>query len=417
MSATNHAPVIIKVEEREGYMSGIFVMHEDISFMDADGDAVLVLNKLISSTQPATTVLDDKIQIPAEHQKRGSVLTSTFGCSLPGEVVIEFRVLDKAGNLSEPVRSTIICPATAASQTTTSAQHGNNSSFLIGCLVAGLGLLVVGVLVRSRYSLLLLLFAFTQQSLLISILHEGGHALWNLLSRGTVTRFVVHPFSFSGYVRPIVDSSIWTNFSGPLVGISVALLIFIISWKRRSVSNLPLLMLFPFGAILEAINILNAVLFENGDYYRLMLITGLPAAVFMVIALLLVVLGIILSVTLFPLLGLAPEKKKTIFVVPAGLFLWSVLGTSVAYLVVPLTRIMQDDSMAIDIAKAANTVPILELVLGLILALVYITLYRRVYPRLPAGLRTETINLTWNNLRIPGLLAAISVMLGLVIII
>jgi len=39
-----------------------------------------------------------------------------------------------------------------------------------------------------------------------------------------------------------------------------------------------------------------------------------------------------------------------------------------------------------------------------------------VYPKLPAWLRTEAIHLTWKDLRLPALLAAVSVILGLIII-
>ncbi len=46
----------------------------------------------------------------------------------------------------------------------------------------------------------------------------------------------------------------------------------------------------------------------------------------------------------------------------------------------------------------------------------YVTLCRRVYPRLPAWLRTETVALTWKDLRLPALLAVICVILGILII-
>jgi hypothetical protein len=53
----------------------------------------------------------------------------------------------------------------------------------------------------------------------------------------------------------------------------------------------------------------------------------------------------------------------------------------------------------------------------LILGILYTTLYRRIHPRLPAWLRTETVALTWRDLRLPALLAVISVVIGLIIII
>jgi hypothetical protein len=52
----------------------------------------------------------------------------------------------------------------------------------------------------------------------------------------------------------------------------------------------------------------------------------------------------------------------------------------------------------------------------LLLAALYITLYRKIHPRLPAWLRTEMIHLTWKDLRAPALLAVISAILGVLII-
>jgi hypothetical protein len=40
-------------------------------------------------------------------------------------------------------------------------------------------------------------------------------------------------------------------------------------------------------------------------------------------------------------------------------------------------------------------------VIGIVLALIYVTLYRRVYRKLPASLRTETKELAWRDLRLP----------------
>ena len=52
----------------------------------------------------------------------------------------------------------------------------------------------------------------------------------------------------------------------------------------------------------------------------------------------------------------------------------------------------------------------------MLLAVLYVTLYRKIHPRLPAWLRTETVVLTWKDLRLPALLAAVSVILGILII-
>jgi len=51
-----------------------------------------------------------------------------------------------------------------------------------------------------------------------------------------------------------------------------------------------------------------------------------------------------------------------------------------------------------------------------LIAAIYLGLYRWIYPRLPAWLRTETVNLTWKDLRLPGIFWAVSVVVGLIII-
>ncbi len=58
----------------------------------------------------------------------------------------------------------------------------------------------------------------------------------------------------------------------------------------------------------------------------------------------------------------------------------------------------------------------MNIVMGVLLALLYLTVYRWLRPRLPAGLRMETVNLTWRDLRLPGLLFVTSVIVGGIII-
>jgi hypothetical protein len=55
-------------------------------------------------------------------------------------------------------------------------------------------------------------------------------------------------------------------------------------------------------------------------------------------------------------------------------------------------------------------------IMGVLIAIIYVGLYRWMYPKLPAWLRSETVNLTWKDLRLPALLAAFSVVIGLIVI-
>ncbi len=59
---------------------------------------------------------------------------------------------------------------------------------------------------------------------------------------------------------------------------------------------------------------------------------------------------------------------------------------------------------------------VLFVIFGVLLAVTHVTLYRWVYPRLPGWLRAETVQLAWKDLRLPALLAVVSVIVGLIII-
>ena len=70
-----------------------------------------------------------------------------------------------------------------------------------------------------------------------------------------------------------------------------------------------------------------------------------------------------------------------------------------------------------EIIQTAKSAPITAGIMGVLIAAIYIGPYRWIYPKLPAWLRTETVNLTWKDLRLPGILWAVSVVIGLIIVI
>jgi hypothetical protein len=290
---------------------------------------------------------------------------------------------------------------------------------LIIGLVIGLGLLVgAWLLFRNRpverqpafQSALLLFFLLFPLRFMFLILHEGGHALWDVARGEKGLTLYVHPFAFDGYSRPIFGSSVGHDASATVVAILVSLLVFIPLWKRRSLANLPFVMLFPWVALDNGIYMLAV----EGDFRNITQATGLSPIVFIALGSLIVGLGIFWFISLFPLLGLAPQDKKILFVIPASMFLWGVLSMLVAYLFVPGSPFAVRYGVANEVLSANWFIwmPII----GELCAVIYVTLYRRVYRRLPAGLQTETVTLTWKDLRLPGLLFAISVILGLIII-
>lgn len=242
------------------------------------------------------------------------------------------------------------------------------------------------------------------------ILHEGGHALYLLLSGYPATLYV-HPFDFSGYARPMGNFDVWTHLSGSALAISASLLISLPFWKRRSLSALPFLMLFPWVAFNDGMYMLQ----RQGDYRNLLEVTGLPDIVFICVGGIIAIVGLTLLLSLLPLLGLSPRGVKALLVVPSAMLLWGLSSMLLARLLVPGSWIDVEYSLAPEITRGASD-NYFEGIMGLILAAVYLTLYRLARPRLPSGLRMETINLNWRDLRLPALLFGTSVILGLVII-
>jgi len=246
------------------------------------------------------------------------------------------------------------------------------------------------------------------------LFHEGGHAL-AYLSEGNVTKLLyAHPFTFAGFARPIFGDNLLNHAAGPIMGVLVPLLISIPLWKRRSTALLPLVMVFPWAAICTGGSVSNIA--WTGDYHQIIRLTGLPEAAIVIPGLVMLVIGILLFLCLFPLLGLSPKDWRVLLVLPAAILLWSGVSILVAHLVVPgspIDTIYHEGTMVIWSAKL-NSPGFLLSSTGL--AVIYLTLYRLIYPRLPSWLRSETVLLTWKDLRIPALSAAACVIAGLILI-
>jgi hypothetical protein len=263
-----------------------------------------------------------------------------------------------------------------------------------------------------RSTLLLFLLAFPVYFIFL-VFHEGGHALLALALGGSVSLFYVHPFPMGGYVRPVFDwSNVWFHAAGPALVLLVSLLIFLLCWKRRSVSFLPLVMFVAWTAIVQGF----VILMVQDDINNIVQLTGLSPIIFQVTGSMLVVAGIFLFVSLFPLLGLAPKDLRSLFVVPAAFFRLVLVGLLVGTLFVPGSPADVVYGLGESILATAKSSLVLFVIFGVLLAVTHVTLYRWVYPRLPAWLQAETVQLAWKNLRLPAVLGVVSVILGLVII-
>jgi hypothetical protein len=271
--------------------------------------------------------------------------------------------------------------------------------------------------VSTLQTTLLVFLLFFPVTFMMMFLHEAGHALFNL-SQGIPVHFLyAHPFSFVGFVRPMANYySIWEHASGTMLEILGTFLIFILLWRYRSFYTLPFLMLFPWALVYDGIGGIFDIIGHSGDYHNIMVITGWSPLGFYIINLIMTVVGIFLLLSLFPLLGLAPENRKSLFVLPAGMLLYTALGISIAYYLVPGSPIDVRYHVAHEIIESAYYRPILMGSVGMLLALIYITLYRIIYQKIPADIRTGVVSLSWGDFWYPGLLFIISMILGLMVI-
>jgi hypothetical protein len=140
----DHTPIILRVAERTENRDGVIYLHRDVYFQDAAGDAATLVNKLVAYDLHGyhPTVSDDIIPASADEQKQAAVVTSTVGCGSDSfKLVFDDQILDKAGNLSEPVRLTYPCPGS----------QKNISFLLIIGFIAGLGLLAVAAWLLVRF--------------------------------------------------------------------------------------------------------------------------------------------------------------------------------------------------------------------------------------------------------------------------
>ena len=271
-------------------------------------------------------------------------------------------------------------------------------------------------MLRSAILIFLLFFPVTFVKL---FLHEAGHAIFHLGQGAPVHFLYAHPFSFVGYVRPMpmaYYNNVWLHASGTVFELLVSGVIFILLWKCRSFYTLPLLMIFPWAALYNGLGGIFGILGHSGDDHNIMIITGWSPLTFYIPNLILSVVGIFFLISLFPLLGLKPEDRKSLFVLPVGMLLYTALGLLIAYLFVPGSPIDVQYHVAREIITSVNSRPIFMGSVGILLAFIYITLYRSLYRRIHANLRTENLDLTWKDLRLPALLAAVNVILGILII-
>ncbi len=276
---------------------------------------------------------------------------------------------------------------------------------------------VSGMLVSTLHSTLVVFLLFFPLTFISMFVHEAGHAVL-VLTQGVPIHFLyAHPFSFLGFVRPGANYyNIWEHASGIIAELLVFTVIFILLWRRRSFYTLPFLLVFPWTAIYDGLGGIFDISGHTGDYYNIMVIMGWPSTGFIIISLILIVVGIFFFISLLPLLGLAPEDGKTLFVLPVGMLLYTAIGLPIAYFLVPGSPIDTRYHLAREIIMSAYYRPFFMGSVGIVLAVIYITLYRKFYNKLPKSIRTVKVSLSGKDFWYPCLLFTISVVLGLILI-
>jgi hypothetical protein len=110
--AVSQPPVVLRVVEREEVIDGFLYVYDDIYFTDPDGDASAATYNWISSSLPySLNLTDDPIEASSEEQKGEALFTVAGKCWQKLELAFESRIVDRAGNRSEPVLFTLSCPA------------------------------------------------------------------------------------------------------------------------------------------------------------------------------------------------------------------------------------------------------------------------------------------------------------------
>jgi hypothetical protein len=272
-------------------------------------------------------------------------------------------------------------------------------------------------LMSALQSTLLVFLLFFPVTFMSMFLHEAGHALFHLSQGVPVDFLYAHPFSFVGFVRPMADyNSVWVHASGTVFELLVSGVIFVILWKHRSYYTLPFLMVFPWVALYDGMGGIFDILGHTGDYHNILTITGWSPVGFYISSLILIIFGIFFLLSLFPLLGLKPQDRKALFVLPIGMLLFTAFGLPVAYYLVPGSPIDVQYHVAHEIILSTYYRPIFMGSIGILLALIYTTLYRSLYQRIPLSLRTELTSLSWRDFLYPGLLFVICMVLGFMVI-
>jgi len=102
--------MIESVNLRSEISAGSLTVLQDITFRDPQGDAYKLHYEIVSATTSDLQVEDGMIDISAQQQKTGVMITGRWNCGGGKyDVTLRVTVLDRKGNESNAVEYTINC--------------------------------------------------------------------------------------------------------------------------------------------------------------------------------------------------------------------------------------------------------------------------------------------------------------------
>lgn len=174
-----------------------------------------------------------------------------------------------------------------------------------------------------------------------NIVHEFGHAVADWICGIPISNIhvIIHPF-FSPHMDiegGIPDSMIgWPDAAGPLANVTIGLIIFTISWKKRTPFTFPLLLWGPLACVQEGISQIMTLSDHGSDAAR-MIAAGFPEPLLIVISILLILTGIFLFGLVFPVAGISMTTHffKRLGIITAGMIPYGLLTLLISVLAGP----------------------------------------------------------------------------------
>jgi len=159
-------------------------------------------------------------------------------------------------------------------------------------------------------SILLLLGSYLVALVLTTAIHEIGHGL-ALSSISIGFRLVLNPFSLS-MAQPLspvpMDSLLFVVTSGTAMELLFGFVVFLLLWRFRNPFLVPLLMCAPAAFLSSGGYFLAGVSVVDGDT-AMMLSLGVPSLLIQGLGVVLIVVGAVVLILLFPLFGIAPNDS------------------------------------------------------------------------------------------------------------